>query len=712
MARGASIVIDLIVNASKAQGDLNKASAGFSRFSSGLRRAAVPAAAVVTAIAGIGAATIKSASDMQQALGGVDAVFGKNAAVVKQWAADAGTSVGLSTAEYSTFAAQIGAQLKNLGVPLDQVAGKTDELIKLGADLAATYGGTTGEAVAALGAAMRGEADPAERYGLALNKTAVNARMAADGTDKLTGAAKTQAQAQALLAMATEQAGGAIGQFGRESDSAAGSAQIAAAQFENAKAALGTSLLPIVAQVATQFARLAAIVTKYPAVFKALIAVTGALAVAILVLNAAMWVLSANPIVLIVAAIVAAFVGLVVVIAILWKKFDTASKYVAVWNALKAAVARIAAGFQAAIAWVQRLWVAVQLTNALILGAFRAAWSAIVGVVVAIVGAIVGFVRRMVAAIVRFLVQISPPFILAFRLMQAVARLVFAVVSALVRVFVGLVRIAAQVIALVFRTAWNAVKAVVTAVINYLTGKIRAFLGPVRAVVNSIRAAFSAAWSSIRSTGSAMAAAVIAVIRRILGPARSVIASIKSAFSSGWSAVRAAAGTAASAIVSAIRRVLGPVASVASQIRSRFLSALHALRSAAGSLGSALTAPFRMIAGAVNSAIGAIQRLIGWLSRIKVPSIKIPSGASVSGSAAMAPSGVPGVAGLRTAAPLTVRSLGGRTGRATGTSGTTVIVQGALDPDAVARQIERILSGASRRRSGVVLGQRAAGAAA
>jgi hypothetical protein len=56
-------------------------------------------------------------------------------------------------------------------------------------------------------------------------------------------------------------------------------------------------------------------------------------------------------------------------------------------------------------------------------------------------------------------------------------------------------------------------------------------------------------------------------------------------------------------------------------------------------------------------------------------------------------------------------------GRATtyagaGGGGVTINVNGALDPEAVARQIERILSGAQRRRGGVTIRQRAAGPSA
>src|SRR4029077_20579711 len=135
-----------------------------------------------------------AASRTQQAMGAVDTVFGKSAGQIKRWAAGAADSVGLAKSEYGELAAVIGAQLKNLGVPMDQVAGKTNDLVKLGADLSATYGGTTAEAVEALSSVLKGETDPIEKYGISIKQATIAAEMAKEGTDKLTGAAAKQAK--------------------------------------------------------------------------------------------------------------------------------------------------------------------------------------------------------------------------------------------------------------------------------------------------------------------------------------------------------------------------------------------------------------------------------------------------------------------------------------------------------------------------------------
>jgi hypothetical protein len=107
--------------------------------------------------------------------------------VVKGWAEGAAQSVGLAKAQYGQLAAGLGAQLKNMGLSGDQALSGTQGLIGLGADLSAAFGGTAAEAVEALGSALRGEADPAEKYGLSLNQAKVNAKLAEKGLTGLTG---------------------------------------------------------------------------------------------------------------------------------------------------------------------------------------------------------------------------------------------------------------------------------------------------------------------------------------------------------------------------------------------------------------------------------------------------------------------------------------------------------------------------------------------
>lgn len=285
--RSAILSIRIVGDASKATEALSKTQDKVGKFQSGLSKAAGGAALLLGGMATMGKVAGDSASRLQQAQGAVESIFGKQAGQIDNLAKKASGAVGLAQSEYSELAGVLGAQLSNLGVSQDDLVGTTDGLISKGADLAATFGGTTADAVEALTAAFRGETDPIEKYGISIKQADVASQMAANGTDKLTGAAGKAAKTQATLDLITKQSASSQGQFARETDSAAGSAQIAAANWENAKAALGESLLPVMSALATKAAEVAGFIQQNSTAFTVLAGIVAGVAAAILVAQGA-----------------------------------------------------------------------------------------------------------------------------------------------------------------------------------------------------------------------------------------------------------------------------------------------------------------------------------------------------------------------------------------------------------------------------------------
>jgi phage-related protein len=720
VASSAKLLVEILVKADDAAKAFDGAGKGAGKFEGGIKKAAAGAAVALGAIGAFAMDAAKSASRTQQAFGGLDAVFGKNAGQVKDWANGAAGSMGLSASAYAEGAAKIGSQMKNLGLPMDQVTGKTQDLMMMAADLAATYGGTTADAVDALGAALRGEADPAERYGLALNKTAVNAKMAAEGTDKLTGKAKTQAQTNALLALATEQAGGAIGQFARESDTAAGSAEIAAANWENAKSALGTALLPVLTQAATALGKFAKFAQENSTVVQIMIGVIAALAVVILVLAAAQWVMNSALLAFPGTWIILAIIAIVVAFVILWNKCAAFRNFfIAIWDAIKVALSAVGSAAQAVAAWFVAAWTQVvsifNIVKQAVIGVAMAvvswlvnAWNTAKAVILAAVSAIIGVVRSIIGVVIAVALAILAPFRLAWALISALAQLAFQIIRIAVQFLAAVAIAVAQRIATSFINLWNNIKNVAAVAFAFVRKVVTAIVAPISAAIAAIRAAFTSAFNLIK-TGAAIASGwVQAKFAAIAAPIVAVINRIKAAFSAAWSSIKSAASAAASFVRSKFAAIAAPILAVAARIKSGFTTALNGLKAVASGVGDALLAPFRGLQGMIESIIGAIGRLTDKLRSIKVPSIKIPGSNAASAQQASVASPM----GLRSG--VEPRLLGAGT-RATGGSaagGVVINVQGALDPEAVARQIERILSSARRRRSGVVLSQRAAGGAA
>ena len=196
---------------------------------------------------------IDAASDLEQQYGALESVFKDIAPAMQDFAAEQ-YKIGLSTADAARSMTLLGSQLKGYGLPVDEAASKTQELTLLAADLAATFGGTTADAVTSISALFRGEYDPIEKYGVAIKKSDVNARLAAEGLDKLEGEQLKMAEAQAALTLLFEKTTDAQGQANREMDTAAARSERLKATFENLQAELGEKLLPIFVDITTYIA--------------------------------------------------------------------------------------------------------------------------------------------------------------------------------------------------------------------------------------------------------------------------------------------------------------------------------------------------------------------------------------------------------------------------------------------------------------------------
>ena len=190
--------------------------------------------------------SISAAGDIEQSVGAVDSVFKQSAGQMHSWAQNSAKNLGISANAYNELASVLGASLKNGGTSMDQLAGKTNDLITLGADLASMYGGTTKEAIEAISAALRGETDPIERYGISINDAALSAKALQEGIQKSGGAFTTQQKQLLTQKLLFEQSADAQGNFNRESDTYAHKIQVAQASFENLKVTIGEAFLPAV----------------------------------------------------------------------------------------------------------------------------------------------------------------------------------------------------------------------------------------------------------------------------------------------------------------------------------------------------------------------------------------------------------------------------------------------------------------------------------
>lgn len=202
------------------------------------------AAAAGAAIVKFGADALKAASNLEESMNAVNVVFGSATDQITTFGETAATTVGLAQAQFQQMATVLGAALSNAGFAEDEMADKTIELTQRAADMASVFNTEVPDALGAIQAALRGEADPIEKYGVSLGEAAVKAEAAALGFRAVGGEFTTQAKTAARLSLILKQTDRVAGDFANTSGSLANQSKSLNAQWIDMQARVGEKLGP------------------------------------------------------------------------------------------------------------------------------------------------------------------------------------------------------------------------------------------------------------------------------------------------------------------------------------------------------------------------------------------------------------------------------------------------------------------------------------
>lgn len=214
----------------------------------------------------------------------VNVSFGASSKQILDWGQNNAASFGLSQRAFNQFAVPLGAVMKNVGLDMNTVSDHTIGLTERAADMASVFNTDVSEALEAIQAGLRGEADPLERFGVGLSAAAVEAKALADTGKDSAKALTDQEKMLARVALIMEQTSQVQGDFANTSGEAANAQRIATAEMENAKAVIGQSLLPVMAALAKTVASVAEWFQGLPGPVQTVIGVVGILAAVVLAL--------------------------------------------------------------------------------------------------------------------------------------------------------------------------------------------------------------------------------------------------------------------------------------------------------------------------------------------------------------------------------------------------------------------------------------------
>jgi hypothetical protein len=194
---------------------------------------------------------ITQASDLNETVSKIRQVFGPAAKAVENFAARGAKSLGQSRTSALNAAASFGVFGKAAGLEGRGLSDFSTKLVQLSTDMASFSNTSPEDAVQALGAALRGENDPIERYGVLLNEAALEQEGLRIGIEK-TGASFTPQQ-KVLVAYSAimRQTKDAQGDFARTSGGLANQQRILTAQWQELKVEIGNKFLPIAVKLVT-----------------------------------------------------------------------------------------------------------------------------------------------------------------------------------------------------------------------------------------------------------------------------------------------------------------------------------------------------------------------------------------------------------------------------------------------------------------------------
>ena len=189
-----------------------------------IKKAAVPAAAALAGIATLASNAVKQASNLSEAQNKANVIFKDAAKDITKFADTASTKLGQSKTDALNAAATFGSFGKAAGLAGADLGKFATGFTTLASDLASFNNTTPEEAVIALGAALRGEAEPIRRFNVLLNDATIKTEAMSLGIIKTTKEALTpQQKVLAVQSAILKQTSDQQGDFAATSDGLANS---------------------------------------------------------------------------------------------------------------------------------------------------------------------------------------------------------------------------------------------------------------------------------------------------------------------------------------------------------------------------------------------------------------------------------------------------------------------------------------------------------
>lgn len=263
----AKAYVQIIPSMRGAEGELKKSlgdtssSAGTSSGSTfgSMFKKAIAAAGIGIALKKVVGDAFAQGGELQQNLGGTEAVFGQFAKTIQDQAVSAYKNMGMSASDYMATANKMGSLFQGSGIEQQKSLDMTSKAMQRAADVASVMGIDMGMAMESIAGAAKGNFTMMDNLGVAMNATTLQAYALEKGVNFEWNTASNAEKAELAMQMFMERTSQYAGNFARESEQTwTGSIGAMKASYQNlmANIMLGNELdtsLQALAQTVTTF---------------------------------------------------------------------------------------------------------------------------------------------------------------------------------------------------------------------------------------------------------------------------------------------------------------------------------------------------------------------------------------------------------------------------------------------------------------------------
>lgn len=222
----AKAYVQIIPSMRGAEGELKKSlgdtssSAGTSSGSTfgSMFKKAIAAAGIGIALKKVVGDAFAQGGELQQNLGGTEAVFGQFAKTIQDQAVSAYKNMGMSASDYMATANKMGSLFQGSGIEQQKSLDMTSKAMQRAADVASVMGIDMGMAMESIAGAAKGNFTMMDNLGVAMNATTLQAYALEKGVNFEWNTASNAEKAELAMQMFMERTSQYAGNFARESE--------------------------------------------------------------------------------------------------------------------------------------------------------------------------------------------------------------------------------------------------------------------------------------------------------------------------------------------------------------------------------------------------------------------------------------------------------------------------------------------------------------